>query len=232
MKTIGLIGGMSWESSASYYRLINQGVKDRLGGQHNARSLLLSVDFADIERLQAAGDWQTLGTLMAGAASQLAAAGADFLLLCTNTMHKLSAEIENASGLPLLHIADATADAVRAAGLTRIGLLGTRYTMEQDFYRGRLSRQHGLEVITPDTAGRETVHHIIYEELCQGRIREESRAAYRRIITGLCGQGAQGIVLGCTEIGLLIAQADSEVPVFDTTVLHAQAAVERSLADY
>jgi aspartate racemase len=232
MKTIGLIGGMSWESSASYYRLINQGVKTRLGGQHNARSLMLSVDFADIEQLQREGDWQALGRHMAAATRCLAAGGADFVVLCTNTMHKLAAEIESASELPLLHIADATANAVRAAGLTRIGLLGTRYTMEQDFYRGRLENRHGLEVIVPDMSARETVHRIIYDELCQGQIGEASREAYREIIEALCRQGAQGIVLGCTEIGLLVSQADVEVPVFDTTALHAQAAVDWSLADY
>jgi len=232
MKTIGLIGGMSWESSASYYRLINQGVRARLGGQHNAPSLLLSVDFAEIERLQRADDWQGLAAHMAQAARQLAAGGADFIVLCTNTMHRVAAEIEAAAGLPLLHIADATAAAIRAAGLSRIGLIGTRYTMEQDFYRGRLARQHGLDVLTPDADARATVHRIIYDELCQGEIRPASRDAYRSIIAGLQRQGAQGIVLGCTEIGLLIEQADVEIPLFDTTALHAQAAVERCLQAY
>lgn len=232
MKTIGLIGGMSWESSASYYRLINQGIKARLGGQHNARSLMLSVDFAEIESLQRAGDWDGLGERMAQAARQLAAGGADGIVLCTNTMHKLAGQIEAASALPLLHIADATADAIRAAGLARVGLLGTRYTMEQDFYCGRLRARHGLSVLTPDAPARADVHRIIYEELCQGIVRQASRDVYRAIIDDLQRQGAEGIVLGCTEIGLLIAQADVGIPVFDTTALHAQAAVEWSLADY
>lgn len=230
MKTIGLIGGMSWESSASYYRLINQSVKRRLGGQHNAQSLMLTLDFAQIEALQVQEDWPALGRIMAAASQQLAAGGADFIVLCTNTMHKLAADIESASALPFLHIADATAEAVKAQGIKRVGLLGTRYTMEQDFYRGRLEQQHGLTVLLPEPTGRERVHQVIYEELCQGQINSESRQAYQRIIAELKSRGAQGVILGCTEIGLLITQADSVLPVFDTTALHAEAAVRMSLA--
>jgi len=231
MKTIGLIGGMSWESSASYYRLINQGVKQRLGGQHNAQSLMLTLDFAQVEALQVQGDWQALGRIMATASQQLAAGGADFIVLCTNTMHKLADDIENASALPLLHIADATAEAIKAQGIERVGLLGTSYTMEQDFYRGRLEQKHGLTVLLPEPSERERVHQVIYEELCQGQIYSESRQAYQRIIAGLKNRGAQGVILGCTEIGLLIKQADSVLPVFDTTALHAEAAVRMSLAE-
>ncbi|MBV8046051.1 MAG: aspartate/glutamate racemase family protein [Paludibacterium sp.] len=229
MKTIGLIGGMSWESSAEYYRLINQATRTRLGGQHNAPSLMLTVDFAPIEALQAAGDWDTLGERMAQAARQLEAGGAECVVLCTNTMHKLAPQIETATRLPLLHIADATADAIKAAGFSRAGLLGTRFTMEQDFYRGRLEQRHGLSVLLPEAAERDTVHHVIYQELCQGVIRDASRDAYRRIIDGLFERGAQCVILGCTEIGLLIQQADTALPVFDTTRLHAEAAVAWSL---
>ncbi|BEV72117.1 MULTISPECIES: aspartate/glutamate racemase family protein [unclassified Paludibacterium] len=230
MKTIGLIGGMSWESSAHYYQLINQSVKARLGGQHNARSLLLTVDFAEIETLQVQGDWQALADKMACAARQLAAGGADGIVLCTNTMHKLAPVIEAASPLPLLHIADATGKALRQAGIDKVGLLGTRYTMEQDFYRQRLTSGHGIDVLIPQVHDREDVHRIIYEELCQGILREDSRQLYGQIMARLQQQGAQAIVLGCTEIGLLIKQADSALPVFDTTVLHAEAAVEWALA--
>lgn len=228
MKTIGLIGGMSWESSASYYRLINQGVKQRLGGQHNAQSLMLTLDFAEIEALQTRGEWAALGQRMADATRQLAAGGADFIVLCTNTMHKLASEIQQASSLPLLHIADATAQAVLAQGIQTIGLLGTRYTMEQDFYRGRLEQQ-GLSVLVPQEEERAQVHQIIYQELCQGKICPESKTRYQQIIAGLDARGAQGVILGCTEIGLLISQADSALPIFDTTQLHAEAAVRMSL---
>lgn len=228
MKTIGLIGGMSWESSASYYRLINQGVKQRLGGQHNAQSLMLTLDFAEIETLQTRGEWTELGQRMADATRQLAAGGAEFIVLCTNTMHKLASDIQQASTLPLLHIADATAQAVLAQGIQTIGLLGTRYTMEQDFYRGRLEQQ-GLRVLTPPAEEREQVHQIIYQELCQGTICPESKTRYQQIIAGLHTRGAQGVILGCTEIGLLISQADSALPIFDTTLLHAEAAVRMCL---
>ncbi|MFQ6313434.1 aspartate/glutamate racemase family protein [Lysobacter capsici] len=223
-KTLGLLGGMSWESTLPYYRVINETVRERLGGLHSARLLLYSVDFAEVERLQHAGDWDAAGALLGRAARSLRDGGAELLVICTNTMHKVADAVETASGLPLLHIADPTGAAIRAAGLTKIGLLGTRFTMEQAFYRQRLIERHGLDVIVPDDDGRELVHKVIYEELCLGRIRDESRAAYRRIIAELAARGAQGVILGCTEIGLLIGPADVEVPLFDTTALHARAA--------
>lgn len=227
MKTIGLIGGMSWESTVPYYRQINEGVRERLGGLHSARLILYSVDFHDIECLQRSGDWECAGARLAGAAQALQSAGADGLLLCTNTMHKVAATIEAATGLPLLHIADATAAAIRARGLTRVGLLGTRFTMEETFYRQRLEQEHGIEVLIPEAAtDRAEVHRVIYEELCCGRIEADSRQRYRQVIDALAGRGAQAIVLGCTEIGLLLTAADAAVPLFDTTALHARAAVE------
>lgn len=223
-KTLGLLGGMSWESTLPYYRVINETVRERLGGLHSARLLLYSVDFAEVERLQHAGDWDAAGALLGRAARSLRDGGAQLLVICTNTMHKVADAVETASGLPLLHIADPTGAAIRAAGLTKIGLLGTRFTMEQAFYRQRLIERHGLDVIVPDDDGRELVHKVIYEELCLGRIRDESREAYRRIIAELAARGAQGVILGCTEIGLLIGPADVDVPLFDTTALHARAA--------
>lgn len=223
-KTLGLLGGMSWESTLPYYRVINETVRERLGGLHSARLLLYSVDFAEVERLQHAGDWDAAGALLGRAARSLRDGGAELLVICTNTMHKVADAVETASGLPLLHIADPTGAAIRAAGLTKIGLLGTRFTMEQAFYRQRLIERHGLDVIVPDADGRELVHKVIYEELCLGRIRDESREAYRRIIAELAARGAQGVILGCTEIGLLIGPADVDVPLFDTTALHARAA--------
>jgi aspartate racemase len=230
MKTIGLIGGMSWESTMPYYRLINEGVKQRLGGLHSARLVLYSVDFHEIERLQHDGNWDEAGAQLAAAARALRAAGAEFLVLCTNTMHKVAATIEAAVEIPLLHIADPTAEAIRQAGIGTIGLLGTRFTMEEDFYRGRLAAHHGLNVLIPDAADREVVHRVIYAELCLGATREESRAAYRAIIGRLAAQGAQGIILGCTEIGLLIKPEDAPVPLFDTTALHAASAIDFALA--
>ena len=224
MKTLGLLGGMSWESTVPYYRQINETVKERLGGLHSARLLLYSVDFAEIERLQHAGDWEQAGRVLGEAARGLRLGGAELLVICTNTMHKVAAQVEAISELPLLHIADPTGAAIRAAGLQRVALLGTRFTMEQDFYRRRLSESHGLEVLVPDEAGRELVHRVIYDELCLGTIRGASRQAYREIIAGLVARGAQGVILGCTEIGLLIGQDDIEVPAFDTTALHARAA--------
>ncbi len=221
---------MSWESTVPYYRLINEGVKQRLGGLHSARIVLYSVDFHDIEHLQHDGRWDEAGALLAGAARSLEAAGADFLVLCTNTMHKVAADIEAAVSIPLLHIADPTAAAVKQAGIHTVGLLGTRFTMEEDFYRGRLEKQHGLKVVIPVTDDREIVHRVIYDELCLGVTREESRAAYRAIIDRLVARGAEGIILGCTEIGLLVGPEDSPVPVFDTTALHAESAVEFALA--
>ena len=226
MKTVGLMGGMSWESTLPYYRLINEGVKARLGGLHSARLVLYSVDFAEVEELQRMGQWETAGTLLAQAAQSLQAAGAQGLVLCTNTMHKVAGAIEAAVDVPLLHIADATALAVQAAGCTRVGLLGTRFTMEQDFYKARLIDRFGLEVLVPSASQREDVHRIIYEELCLGQIHAASREVYRRIMADLVAQGAQAIVLGCTEISLLVSASDSSVPLFDTTALHAQAAVD------
>ncbi|TDV38224.1 aspartate racemase [Paraburkholderia caballeronis] len=226
MKTIGVIGGMSWESSAEYYRLLNRDAKARLGGHHNARSLMATVDFADVEALQRAGDWATLGTLMADAARQLERGGADIVLLATNTMHRVCASIDAVISIPFLHIADPTGAALRAAGVERVGLLGTRYTMEQDFYVGRLRDTHGIEAIVPDERERADVHRIIYDELCHGVVDEVSRDVYRRVIDGLAQRGAQAVILGCTEITLLIGAEDSSLPVFDTTALHVQAAVE------
>lgn len=230
MKTIGLLGGMSWESTLPYYRHINEAVRERLGGLHSARLVLYSLDFHEIEALQRQGDWAAAGTLLADAARHLESAGADFLLLCTNTMHKVADAIEAASALPLLHIADPTAAAIQAAGLQRIGLLGTRFTMEQPFYRQRLEDRHGIQVLVPDEPDRAEVHRVIYEELCRGVVSEASRQAYRQVITRLVARGAQAVILGCTEIGLLVRADDAEVPLFDTCVLHAQAAAERALS--
>ncbi|MBS3935701.1 MAG: aspartate/glutamate racemase family protein [Sulfuritalea sp.] len=230
MKTIGLIGGMSWESTVPYYRLINEGVKQRLGGLHSARIVLYSVDFHDIERLQHAGRWDEAGTLLADAARALQSAGVDFVVLCTNTMHKVAPAIEAAVTIPLLHIADPTAKAVKQACIRTVGLLGTRFTMEEDFYRSRLDSRHGLKVMIPDATDRDVAHRVIYEELCLGVTIEGSRAAYRAIIERLVAQGASGIILGCTEIGLLVGPDDSPVPLFDTTALHAESAVEFALA--
>jgi len=231
VKTIGLIGGMSWESSAEYYRLINEGVKARLGGLHSAKCVLVSVDFAEIEALQVAGRWEEAGALLGQAALSLERAGADFMVLCTNTMHKVAPALEAATRLPLLHIADATAASVKAAGMRRVGLLGTRFTMEQDFYTGRLIQRHGLDVLLPAAAERETVHRVIYDELCLGIITPASRAAYQRIMAGLVAEGAQGLILGCTEIELLVRPEDSSVPQFPTTRLHAEAAVALALEE-
>ena len=220
---------MSWESTLPYYRLINEGVRQRLGGLHSARLLLYSLDFAEIEALQTAGDWDSAGARLAAAGAALQRAGADGLVICTNTMHKVAPQVAAHVPLPLLHIADATAQAIRAAGLARVGLLGTRFTMEQDFYRGRLAA-HGLDVRVPDAEGRAQVHRVIYEELCRGVVSEASRQAYRQVITRLVARGAQAVILGCTEIGLLVREDDAEVPLFDTCVLHAQAAAERALS--
>jgi len=230
VKVIGLIGGMSWESTVPYYCHINELVKQRLGGLHSARIVLYSVDFHDIEKLQHAGRWDEAGAILAAAAQALVAAGADFIVLCTNTMHKVVGAIENAVTIPVLHIADATAAEIQRAGLRRVGLLATRFTMEQDFYRGRLESQHGIDVIVPDERERELVHRVIYDELCLGVISDTSRERYREAIARLVERGAEGIIFGCTEIGLLVSQADSPVPVFDTTRIHAAAAVDFALA--
>lgn len=230
MKTIGLLGGMSWESTQTYYRLINEGVKDRLGGLHSARMVLFSVDFADIEALQHQGDWPATADILARAARALESAGADFLMIGTNTMHKVAPEIEQAIGIPLLHIADATADVLKTDGIGRVCLLGTRFTMEQAFYRERLERA-GIDVVIPDEAQRETIHEVIYQELCRGTLRDESREAYLDIVASLSDRGAQAVILGCTEIGLLIRQTDTTVPLYDTTEIHAAQAVARALND-
>ncbi|MBL0915653.1 MAG: aspartate/glutamate racemase family protein [Sphingopyxis sp.] len=229
MKTIGLIGGLSWESSAEYYRLLNQAVRTRLGGLHAANIVMHSLDFAPVAALQAAGDWPALDAAMVEAADMLAGGGADFLLICSNTMHRCAGAIEVASRIPLIHIADPVTSAIKAAGLRRVGLLGTAFTMEQDFYKGRMAGA-GLDVIVPDEAGRAAVHRIIYDELVKGVIREGSRAEYRAIIAALVERGAEAIILGCTEIMLLVGEADSAVPLFDTLALHVEAAVERALA--
>jgi len=226
---IGLIGGMSWESSAQYYRLINEAVRARLGGVASARTLMWSFDFAEIEALQHQGRWPELARRLADAARALEAGGADFLVLCTNTMHREADTIEAAVHIPLLHIADPTAEAIKAAGLSRVGLLGTAFTMEQDFYRGRLEKRHGLEVLVPEADDRKAVHDIIYSELVAGQVLGASRDVYRAVIARLVERGAQAIILGCTEIMLLVSQADSAVPLFDTTTLHALAAVDRAL---
>ncbi|MBM3093538.1 amino acid racemase [Ensifer sp. T173] len=227
---MGLIGGMSWESSAQYYRIVNQEVRARLGGVHSAKSLMWSMDFGEIERLQHIGDWSALTGEMTDAARRLEAGGADFLVICTNTMHRMADAISAAVSIPLLHIADPTAEKIKALGLSRVGLLGTAFTMEQDFYKGRLIERHGQDVLVPGEEDRKTVHDIIYKELVVGRVEDASRDAYRQVIQRLVERGAQAIIMGCTEIMLLISQADSPVPVFDTTELHALAAVDRALA--
>jgi aspartate racemase len=229
MKRIGLLGGMSWESSAEYYRLINEATRDRLGGLHSADCLLRSVDFVEVEQLQRSGDWDQAGALLAAEATALEAAGAELLVLCTNTMHKVADAITGAIGIPFVHIADTTARAVRGRGLKTVGLLATAYTMEQDFYVGRLRDVHGLDVLVPDEPDRRIVHDVIYEELCVGVIADESRTQYQRIIADLADRGAEGILLGCTEIDLLVGPEDAPVPVFDTTRLHAHRAVDLAL---
>jgi aspartate racemase len=230
VKRIGLLGGMSWESSAEYYRLLNAGTRERLGGLHSADCVLRSVDFAEIEALQHSGAWALAGERLSQEARLLEAAGSEVLLLCTNTMHKVADAIESAVGAPLIHIADATADAVHTAGFSTVGLLATAYTMEQDFYVGRLRDRHGLDVLVPDSEGRRRVHDVIYNELCLGVVSDVSRQAYRAVIADLVRRGAEGILLGCTEIGLLISAADADVPIFDTTVIHAQRALDVALA--
>jgi aspartate racemase len=229
MKTIGLLGGMSWESSIEYYRIINQRVKARLGGLHSAQCLLYSVDFAEIEALQHAGDWEMLTSMMIAAVQRLETGGADFTVICTNTMHRMANAVETATNIPLLHIADTAAEAINSLGLSTVGLLGTRFTMEQGFYRQRLKEKHGISVLIPDKDDREVVHRIIYDELVQGVIQSESRQAYLDVIAELQSRGAQGVILGCTEIPLLVKAQDVAIPVFDTTTLHAQAAVEWAL---
>ncbi len=231
MKTIGLLGGMSWESTASYYRLLNEGVREALGGLRSARIALFSVDFEEIEQLQRAGDWDAAGAVLADAARRVEAGGADFLLLCTNTMHRVAPQVEAALSIPLLHIADATAARLKERGVGRVGLLGTRFTMEQDFYKGRLSERFGIEALTPEAAERDEVHRVIFEELCRGRILDASRERYLAAIDGLARRGAEGVILGCTEIALLVRQEHTPAPLFDTTAIHAAEAVRRAVAD-
>ncbi|MBU1338024.1 MAG: aspartate/glutamate racemase family protein [Acidobacteria bacterium] len=229
MKVIGMIGGMSWESSLEYYRLVNEGVKTALGGLHSARCLMYSVEFAEIEALQHRGAWDELTDIMTDAGQRLRKGGADFILICTNTMHRMAEAVEKEAGIPLLHIADATGERIQSMNMTKVGLLGTKFTMEQDFYKGRLKKKFGIEVIIPDDRGRDVIHSIIYNERCLGTIREDSRMRYVDIINELVGRGAQGIVLGCTEIPLLVKQGDVTVPIFDTTAIHAKAAVDFAL---
>ncbi|MEY8259272.1 aspartate/glutamate racemase family protein [Oscillospiraceae bacterium 50-60] len=228
MKTIGLIGGMSWESTISYYKIINEAVKARLGGLHSAKIILYSVEFDEIERCQSSGDWEKSGSILGGAAQALEAAGADFLLICTNTMHKVAPQIASMVRIPIVHIADATAGKLEKSHIRRVGLLGTKYTMTQDFYKQKLT-DRGIDVLIPDEADIELVNDVIFHELCVGEINDASREQFRRIIGGLGEKGAEGVILGCTEIGLLIHQADSPLPVFDTTLIHAGRAAEIAL---
>ena len=228
MKTIGLIGGMSWESTQTYYRLINQKVGDELGGLHSAKLVLYSVDFAEIEALQHKGDWSATGEILCSVGRSVELAGAEFLVLCTNTMHKVAPQIERAISIPLLHIADATANMLKKDGVTCVGLLGTRFTMEQMFYTGRL-QDHGIRVVVPDESQRERIHSVIYNELCRGLVKSDSKAVYLDTVASLAERGAQGVILGCTEIGLLIQGSDTEVKLYDTTEIHAEQAVQLAL---
>lgn len=231
MKTIGLLGGMSWESTQWYYQAINKGIKQQLGGLHSAKIALYSVDFAEIEKLQMQGNWQKAGEVLAQAASGIEKCGADFLLICTNTMHKVAPIIQSQLSIPLLHIADATAATLLKQGVSKVGLLGTAFTMEQDFYKGRLEEKYGIEVVIPNKEDRKIIHDVIYEELCLGKIKEHSKKEYLRIISTLERQGAQGVILGCTEIGLLVNQADTTTTLFDTTFIHADAAIQKALEE-
>lgn len=228
MKTIGLIGGMSWESTQTYYRLINQRVREELGGLHSAKLVLYSVDFAEIETLQHQGDWRATGEILGAVGQSVESAGAEFLVLCTNTMHKVASQIERAVSIPLLHIADATANVLKKDGVTCVGLLGTRFTMEQEFYLGRL-QNHGIRVVVPNETERESIHSVIYNELCQGVIKPDSKTEYLGVVASLAERGAQGVILGCTEIGLLIQGSDTDIKLYDTTEIHAEQAVQNAL---
>lgn len=229
MKTIGMVGGMSWESTLEYYRILNESVKEKLGGFHSAKCILYSVDFEEVERLQHLGEWDSLTKLMILAAKKVESAGADFILICTNTMHKMADEVQDAIHIPLLHIVDVTAEAIQANGQNRVGLLGTKFTMEQDFYKKKLQDKYGFDVLIPSEEERQVIHDILYVELCLGKIEEPSRNKFKDIIHNLIDRGAQGIILGCTEIPLIVAQKDYEVPLYDTTALHARAAVEYAI---
>ena len=231
MKTIGMLGGMSWESTAVYYTMINEGIREKAGGLHLAKICLYSVDFDEIEKLQRSGDWDATADELSAAARKVEAAGADFLLICTNTMHLVAPQIERAVSIPILHIVDATAEALTTAGIGRVGLLGTRFTMEQEFYKGRLAERYGIDVIVPDDDEREIVHRVIYDELCLGKIMDDSREKYLHIIASLKSRGAEGIILGCTEIASLVQQHHTEVPLYDTTAIHASKAVEMALSE-
>lgn len=231
MKTIGLLGGMSWESTTSYYKAINEGVKQALGGFHSAKICMYSVDFDEIEKLQTKGDWPATAEILSRAARSIEAGGADFLIICTNTMHKVAPEIGSTVSIPILHIADATAEKLLADRVKRVGLLGTRFTMEQDFYKGRLTDKFGIDVIVPDTEQRDTVHKIIFSELCLGKISNRSRERYLKIINDLHAKGAEAVILGCTEIALLVQQKHTPVPLYDTTEIHAAQAVKFALSE-
>ena len=226
MKTIGLLGGMSWQSTLGYYRKINEGIKNKLGGLHSAKIAMYSVDFEPIEKLQNDGDWEGTAKILSDAAKNVQAAGADFLLICTNTMHKVAPEIEAATEIPLLHIADATAEILVKEDIKSVGLLGTAFTMEQDFYKGRLTNNYGIKVLVPNEEDRGVIHKVIYQELCMGKIESNSKVEYLRIIDALAAQGAEAVILGCTEIGMLVNQTDTNVSLLDTTVIHAEKAVE------
>ena len=229
MKKIGLIGGMSWESSLEYYRIINETVKQKLGGLHSAECIMYSVDFDEIEKLQHQGKWQDLTKIMIDCAQRLEKAGANLIIICTNTMHKMAKEVESSINIPLLHIADATAEKIKGKGFKKVGLLGTKFTMEEDFYKGRLIDKHAIEVIIPNSEEMQIIHDIIFNELCLGEIKETSKEQYKKIIINLAGKGAEGVILGCTEIPLLIKQEDVEVPLFDTTRIHAEFAVDYAI---
>lgn len=229
MKTIGLLGGMSWQSTLGYYRAINEGVKNTLGGLHSAKIVMYSVDFEPIEKMQRKGDWEGTARILSEAAKSIQSAGADFLLLCTNTMHKVAPQIEKAINIPLLHIADTTAEVLAYKGIKTVGLLGTAFTMEQNFYKGRLSEKYGLSVLVPNKEDRQIIHNVVYQELCLGKIGPRSKTEYLRIIDVLAGQGAEAIILGCTEIGMLVDQDDTNVKLLDTTAIHAEKAVEYAL---
>lgn len=231
MKTIGLLGGMSWESTLGYYQAINEGVKQKLGGLHSAQIAMVSVDFEPIEQLQHQGNWRKAGEILVEAAKRIELAGADFLLICTNTMHKLAPVIEASINIPLLHIADATAQVLRASGINSVGLLGTAFTMEQAFYKGRLEQGYGLNVLVPDAQDRAMIHDVIYQELCLGKIEPQSRAKYLQVIDQLASDGAEAVILGCTEIGLLVKQSDTNVKLFDTTAIHCEQAVDLALKE-
>lgn len=229
MKTIGMLGGMSWESTSSYYRALNEGIKARLGGLHSAKIAMVSVDFHEIEVLQRSGDWDATAVILADAARQVQAAGADFLLICTNTMHKVANEVAAAVEIPLLHLADATGQRLQDNGINTVGLLGTRFTMEQDFYKQRLVENFGLNVLVPNPEGIELVHNVIYDELCLGEIVDDSRNSYLQIIDSLQERGAEAVILGCTEIALLLTQQHTSMPLYDTTAIHCEAAVDYAL---